>query len=149
MFLIDKYVGVVLCASLLSLRSRSQSMGMGDRQPLRDTPVTARLVENHNNRLGAVFSSLHSFWTARQATFTNTARGRDAYTVILFDENVTPSIINDSTSTPDALLAKLLPQRPQWRTNFQSCLDSARDRMRQTWSADRSVLRSCVFHICC
>jgi hypothetical protein len=142
-------LGVVLCASLLSLCPRSQSMGMHDRQPLRNTPVTAKLMKNHNNRLGAVFSSLHSFWTARQATFTNTAQGRDAYTVILFDENVTPSIINNSTSTPNDLLTKLLPQRPRWGTNFQSCLDSARDRMRQAWSADRSVLRSCDFPICC
>jgi hypothetical protein len=112
-------------------------MGMRDRRPLPGTPATARLVASNDNRLGAVFSSIYSFWTARQATFTNTPAGRDAYTVILFDENVTPTIVNDSSSTLDALLGKLLPHRPEWRTNFQSCLDSARDRMRQNWNDQR------------
>lgn len=41
-------------------------MASGDRQPLSDAPVTARILDHAPNRLGAVYSALYSFWSARQ-----------------------------------------------------------------------------------
>lgn len=36
-----------------------------DRLPLADGPAAERIREHANNRLGAVYSALYSFWTAR------------------------------------------------------------------------------------
>jgi hypothetical protein len=121
-------------------------MGLNDRRPLPNTPITARIAQRHNNRLGAVFSALHGFWSARQPANSAAGHRRDAYTVILFDENVTASTTHDTASSPDQLLAKMLPHVPQWRTNFQSCLDSARDRMRKNWHNQRYVKHRTAIH---
>src|SRR5487761_1840560 len=41
-----------------------------DRQPLADGPAAARIRQRADNRLGAVYSALYSFWTARHAAIT-------------------------------------------------------------------------------
>jgi hypothetical protein len=41
-----------------------------DRQPLVVGPAAARIRQHANNRLGAVYSALYSFWTARHAACT-------------------------------------------------------------------------------
>jgi hypothetical protein len=41
-----------------------------DRQPLAIGPAAARIRQHANNRLGAVYSALYSFWTARHAAGT-------------------------------------------------------------------------------
>ncbi|KAI0302831.1 hypothetical protein B0F90DRAFT_1809754 [Multifurca ochricompacta] len=46
---------------------RSLSMSSSDRKPLADSPATNRIQGNANNRLGAVYSALYSFWSARHA----------------------------------------------------------------------------------
>ena len=43
-------------------------MASTDRQPLSDVPVTERIKERASNRLGAVYSALYSFWSARHAS---------------------------------------------------------------------------------
>ncbi len=42
-------------------------MDFRDRQPLADGPAAERIQERSNNRLGAVYSALYSFWSARHA----------------------------------------------------------------------------------
>jgi len=61
-----------------------------DRQPLADGPAAERIRERANNRLGAVYSALYSFWTARHATATaeqqlGTRRGIDAVYSALYN----------------------------------------------------------------
>jgi len=62
-------------------------MGGTDRRPLPNSPVTRRITQRANNRLGAVVSSLYGFWTAHDAALRSNAASirRDAYTVILFN----------------------------------------------------------------
>jgi hypothetical protein len=110
-------------------------MASNDHRPLLNTPVTARISKQHNNRLGAVYSSLYSFWTARSSA--TTANRRDSYTVILFDENVTPVVNNDTTSAPDALLTPMLREFPEGLTNFNCWMDSTQARMEKSWNAHR------------
>jgi hypothetical protein len=45
-------------------------MASADRQPLSDAPVTARIQAHAPNRLGAVYSALYCFWSARHAAVT-------------------------------------------------------------------------------
>jgi hypothetical protein len=85
-----------------------------DRQPPRGTPRTAMIAARANNRLGAVYSALHSFWMARQAAINNSGGAggrRDAYSVLLHHHLPTlTSIVNDFTRSPDQLLQELLKQ---------------------------------------
>jgi Mg-chelatase subunit ChlD len=46
-------------------RRRSNSMRAMDHKPLDDTPAAKRIRAWANNRLGAVYSALYSFWSAR------------------------------------------------------------------------------------
>lgn len=57
-------------------------MGGLDHVPIERTPVATRISSHHNNRYGAVISSLYAFWVARQAS--NLDR-RDVTSIILFD----------------------------------------------------------------
>ena len=43
-----------------------------DHQPLSDAPVTSRIRDHAPNRLGAVYSALYCFWTARHAAAIST-----------------------------------------------------------------------------
>lgn len=43
-------------------------MSCTDRVPLVNGPAAERIRQHANNRLGAVYSALYSFWTARHAT---------------------------------------------------------------------------------
>ncbi len=45
-------------------------MDSSDRQPLAEGPAAERIRSVSNNRLGAVYSALYSFWSARQAAVT-------------------------------------------------------------------------------
>jgi len=51
---------------------RSFSMALTDHQPLSDAPVTSRIRAHAPNRLGAVYSALYCFWSARHAAATAT-----------------------------------------------------------------------------
>ena len=110
-----------------------------DRQPLRDTPVTARIAALHNNRLGAIYSSLYAFWSARYATRGGTANRGDTYSIILFDDHPTTMVSNDIGSTPDDLLSRILTYSAMHGTNFNEALQAAQACMDSHWASERRV----------
>lgn len=121
-------------------------MSWGDRRPLPDAPATERIRERANNRLGAVYSALYSFWSARQAALTsiqqaNGAR-RDAYSIILFDSTTQNAVVNDFTSTPDQLLDIVLNVKASGDTNFTAALRAGQAAMMDNWSTERFVFLS-------
>jgi hypothetical protein len=119
-------------------------MGGRDRQPLPGSAGIDRIVGKANNRLGAVFSALYSFWTARQAAVdrNSSLRGvrRDAYSLIFFDdEPSTSSIENDFTSSPDELLTAALNFGIRGCTDFTKALEKTQELMTSHWSMERYV----------
>lgn len=116
-------------------------MRKSDRTPLKNTPVGDRIAGLHNNRLGAVYSSLYAFWQARHATTGTTGDRRDAYSVLLHDDEVYIPVRNDFTSTPDDLLTRVLPYRARLGTNFTKALQATQSCMERNWSAERCVPR--------
>jgi hypothetical protein len=114
----------------------------GDRTPSRGTPSYAMIAARSNNRLGAVYAALHSFWMARQAAVNSSGSGtrRDAYSVLLYESTATQtSIMNDFDHTPDQLLQELLPQTAKGGTDFAAALILAQTTMETHWSTERSV----------
>ena len=119
-------------------RRRSWSMGGADRRPLAGTPVTARLTQRHNNRLGAVYSSLYSFLTARAAVGAGAGSNRrDAYSIILFESTSTTCITNDFASTPDQLLNQVMAYTSGGGTNYTDALTRTQSVMEANWSTER------------
>ena len=119
-------------------------MCLTDRRPLPDAPATD-LIRNHvDNRLGAVYSALYSFWSTRHAAITRGQQGagmrRDAYSVVLFCHQTRNVLVNDFTRTPDQLLDTLLTEQPDGTTNFSEALRSARAIMEENWSTERLVV---------
>ncbi|KAI0290684.1 hypothetical protein BC826DRAFT_956091 [Russula brevipes] len=124
---------------------RSSSMSLGDRRPLADGPMTDRIRRSANNRLGAVYSALYSFWHARHAA---TAAGpqtigarRDAYSIILFSRAAINVLSNDFTSSPDQLLNFVLAWQTDRGTKFTAALGAGQAVMEQYWSTERLVTR--------
>lgn len=123
---------------------RSGSMGSQDRQPLSGTPNTARIAARHPNRLGAVYSSLDGFWTARSSTQSSGPTNgppqvrRDAYSVVLFDH--TPSVVlqNDFASSPTTLVDTVLNHHSRGGTSFAAALVSVQEVMERHWSSERT-----------
>ena len=125
-------------------------MAVADRQPLADAPATDRIRQRANNRLGAVYSALYSFWSARQAAVTaGTCVGqqmvgvrRDAYSVILFNSTADNVLVNDFENTPDRLLDAMLTRRASGGTDFAAALRASKNVMEQHWSTERFVTES-------
>jgi len=116
-------------------------MSSGDRRPLTNSPATNKIVRHSNNRLGAVYSSLNSFWSARHAAVTGgpqAAARRDSYSVILFDHTVVSGVTNDFTSSPDQLLDAVLTYRAAGGTDFGAAIQRAQTVMEQNWSTERT-----------
>jgi hypothetical protein len=119
-------------------------MSNGDRQPLHNAPQTDRIRLRCNNRLGAVYSALYSFWSARHAAAianrqTIGAR-RDAYSVILFNEATTRVLTNDFVGSPDGLLGVVLGRWAHGGTNFVQALREGQAVMEQHWSTERHAI---------
>lgn len=112
-------------------------MGVQDRTPLRNTPVTNKIVRRHNDRLGAVYSSLYAFWSARHGALNGTANRRDSYSVILFDHALSTPVSNDFTSTPDQLLDQVLQHESRGGTDYTMALQGAQSCMENNWSTER------------
>ena len=110
-------------------------MAACDRLPLPNTPTSARIIRSANNRLGAVYSSLHAFWMARSAAAGDSRR--DAYTAIFHDYDTTTCFANDFTSTPDQLLEFLLLTIADGGTDFDGALKAAQTMMERFWSPGR------------
>jgi len=116
-----------------------------DLRPLPNTPSTATISQYNNNRLGAVFSSLHGFWTSRQAAFNAVGQNaaiarRDAYSMVLFGSWATTCISNDFTSSPDDLLNGIAAYRALGWTNYTKALAAAQSDMVQHWSNERCAI---------
>ncbi len=122
---------------------RSSSMSSTDRRPLADAPATDLIRQYTDNRLGAVYSALYSFWSARNAAVTAgqqvVGARRDAYSIVFFSRRTKNVLVNDFTSTPGQLLGLVLAERPSNGTNFTAALEAARAIMEQNWSTERPV----------
>ena len=126
-------------------------MAAMDHRPIRQTPVAARITSRHNNRYGAVISSLYAFWVARRAT--NRAR-RDLTSIILFDsqpkvrdlsflmelwpELMSKAILRaDNTKSAEELVDCLLGEHNGGGTNYDRAIEEVRVVMESQWSPDR------------
>ena len=110
-------------------------MDQDDTKPLESSPVHGKIrARRLDNRLGAVYAALHSFWTARQASST---RQRDANTVILHAQGTRSVCQNDTTRSPDDLLNLLLPHGPGGGNNFNRALMAADTAVFNWWDDDR------------
>ena len=123
-------------------------MSATDLRPPQNTASSARISRYNNNRLGAVYSSLHEFWVSRQAA-ANAVGGnvtiarRDAYSMILFDSSATTCISNDSTSSPDDLLDRIVSYRAGGGTDYTKALVAAQSLVVQHWGDGRYVIPAC------
>ena len=116
-------------------------MSDSDNRPLADAPAADRIRKHADNRLGAVYSALYSFWSARHAVTTGRVGARhDGYSVVLFNQRTTNILVNDFTSTPDQLLDIVLAQKPCGCTNFSEALEGARVVMEEHWNTERLVI---------
>jgi hypothetical protein len=124
-------------------------MSCTDRYPLPDAPMTNQIQQFANNRLGAVYSALYSFWTSRHAATTTNRQAigsrRDAYSLILFNEGATQVLNNDFTSSPEELLAVVLRYQTNSGTNFSKALRTGQAVMEQNWSTERFITLYFVF----
>ncbi|KAG8938851.1 hypothetical protein FRC04_007416 [Tulasnella sp. 424] len=125
---------------IIFVLDRSGSMNSTDRRPLQDQPMTNRITNYNDNRFGAVLSALHRFLMARDSGVTGPRR--DTYSVITFGTSANTRISNDSTSTPDRILDRLIELRPftSAGTKFDAALKQTQQIMTANWSTDRSPL---------
>ena len=118
-------------------------MSSTDRSPMADAPMTNRIRQTANNRLGTVYSALYSFWSARHAAVTGgrqtVGARRDAYSLILFNSETTTILTDDFTRTPEQLLDAVLSHRAGGGTNFFKALRAGGTVMTQKWSTERFV----------
>ena len=121
-------------------------MSNTDRRPLPNAPATGRIRERADNRLGAVYSALYSFWSARHAAVTSGKQTigarRDAYSVILFNSTTKTAVVNDLTSSPDELLDIVLNEQAAFGTNFAAALRVSQAVMEDNWSTERFAILS-------
>jgi hypothetical protein len=124
---------------VIFVADRSSSMRLTDRQPLRNTPTSDKIIQSSDNRFGAVLSSLYSFWSARAvAVAGQQAVRRDSYSVILFDQSSVDAVVNDFSSSPDNLLDTVLRYPTSVGTNFTAAIERAQSVMEQYWSTERT-----------
>lgn len=110
------------------------SMNKNDRKPLENSPVCGRIRSRMNNRLGAVYSAVYSFWSARQAAV---GHERDANTIILHAQGTQSVCENDTTRSPDELLDLLLPNSPKGGNCFDLALKAADTIISKWWDDSR------------
>lgn len=119
---------------IIFLIDRSMSMSKNDRKPLENSPVCGRIRGRMDNRLGAVYSALYSFWSARQAVV---GLQRDANTIILHAEGTQSLCENDLTRSPSELLDLLLPNGPKGGNSFDKALKAADTAISKWWDDAR------------
>ena len=116
-------------------------MSQQDIRPPPDSAGIERINRTANNRLGAVFSSLFSFWIDRQAAANRTSLmggvRKDAYSLIFFNHEPSTPIENDFTSSPDELLTAALKFSAHGQANYSSALNRAQRVMTSHWNAER------------
>ncbi|KAG8701388.1 hypothetical protein FRC11_012209 [Ceratobasidium sp. 423] len=119
------------------------SMWGNDKHPVPDLPITDRLIQECNNRYGAVVSALYCFWTsqAKIASRSLLSARKDAYSLVTFDDYTQVKTQNDFKSTAEQLVDFLLPQQSNgWfgGTNFDKALKAAQEVIEQNWSNERA-----------
>ena len=121
-------------------------MSYEDRRPLANAPATDRIRRRADNRLGAVYSALYSFWSARHTAMASGQQTigarRDAYSVILFNATTKNVVVNDFTSSPDQLLDVVLNEQTEWGTNFAAAIQASQEVMVGNWSTERFEMLS-------
>ncbi|KAI0250888.1 hypothetical protein BJV78DRAFT_1154831 [Lactifluus subvellereus] len=121
---------------------RSGSMCQQDRQPRPNAAGIDRITPTANDRLGAVFSALYSFWLARQAAIGRNAQiggaRRDSYSLIFFNHEPSTSIEGDFASSPDELLTAALRYEADGGTDFTRALEKTHNIMNAHWSTERT-----------
>lgn len=109
-------------------------MELNDKRPLANTPVTQRISSIADNRLGAVYSALYSFWSARaNATSRTGGLRRDAYSVIMFDDTPQTCLESDVDMDAEELLNVMLRHSVGGFTDFDAALASAQAIMERHW----------------
>lgn len=99
---------------------RSGSMQIEDNQPLPNTPTSAQISLQCNNRYGAVLSALYAFWSAREtAALRNGSIRRDAYSIVLLGNNSSVSMALSMVSIPP-YADRAICSRPIFRMIFQA-----------------------------
>lgn len=106
-----------------------------DQKPQQSQNLSAwkKINAKFDNRLGAVYSALYTFWTAQAS---NGIRA-DAYSVIMFHASSHFCVVNDEHSSPDQLLDECLRYEPSRGTNFDAALEAAKDIMCTSWTSTR------------
>lgn len=146
--MIDKFVFKYRLFLAILNAFRSYSMTSTDFLPLPNRPNADLIIRHSNNRLGAVFSSLHAFWVSRSSALhrvRGTAGRKDAYSVIFFDDSATICLQNDTDSTPEQLLRSMLGYTAGGWTNSVAALATAETVMRNCWSDALYV--ACFYNI--
>ena len=116
-------------------------MSQQDIQPPPGSAGIERIKPMANNRLGAAFSSLFSFWIQRQAAVNrNSLMGgvrKDAYSLIFFNHEQSTPIEYDYTSSPDELLTTALKFHACGSANLSSALERTQKVMASNWCTKR------------
>ena len=116
-----------------------------DRQPRPNSAGIDRITPTANDRLGAVFSALYSFWLARQAAIDRNAQlggaRRDSYSLIFFNHEPSTSIEGDFASSPDELLTAALRYEADGGTDFTQALERTHNIMNAHWSTERCCMK--------
>lgn len=106
-----------------------------DHRPIQRTPVAARITSRHNNRYGAVVSSLYAFRVAHLAA--DHAR-RDLTSIILFDSQPKVILRADNTKNAEELVDCLLEGHNRWGgTDYDLAIEEVKAVMESQWSPDR------------
>jgi hypothetical protein len=116
-------------------------MRLRDCTPLANTPVSQQIRSIADNRLGAVYSALYSFWSARSNAFAAAGVSRrDAYSMILFNQHATSAFTNDMTLSPVEMLSIALSYGSEFGTNFDMALELAEVTLEAHWNPERFIL---------
>lgn len=116
-------------------------MSITDIRPSPSTPAYERIASVADNRLGAVYSALYSFWSARANALAVTGGHlrNDAYSAIVFEGHSNVCFENDLSMEPGELLDIMLHQLPAGGTAFDSALDLTKSTMEAHWNVQRCV----------
>lgn len=112
-------------------------MSLTDIQPPKETPVSERIASVANNRLGAVYSALYDFWTARTNGNAISGGRRDSYSAVMFSGDTTVCFENDLGMEPMEMLDTMLKYSPEDWTNFDGALAVAKSIVEKHWNQQR------------
>ncbi|RHZ44791.1 hypothetical protein Glove_709g38 [Diversispora epigaea] len=110
---------------------RSSSMSYSDKKPVANSPVYQKLIQNHNNRTGAVYSAIYSFLetrinTVKANTPSNVAAApKDTVSLILFDHTSEIIFENKKLDNSDYCMQEMLKHVARGGTDFDRAIQKA------------------------